>query len=290
MAKATTRPRQLVRSATRSLWGGALVLLLLATACTERRQIHLMELAEDKITQGQPGEAVELLKKAIALNPESKISIRALYKLGFIEESYLKDMEAALFNYQEFIRLSQDRVSIYEVQKRIANVYFEQLHDADKAIDAYKKLIAHSPDSLEADTFQFRIAQANFQQNRFEQSRLEYQELLEKYPKTQHAARARHEIGNTYYMEGKYDIAVEALKQVLRLNPQSEWATEAQFLMAECLERQEKLQDALSTYQNIEGRYSSPEVLALHIDELKKRLKSKVEPSPPSSSRKKRRR
>lgn len=253
------------------------VLVALLLGCTERRQQRLMELAEDKINQSQPLEAVELLKKAVALNPESKTSIRALYKLGFIEESYVKDMESALFNYQEFIRLSQDRVSIYEVQKRIANIFFEQMHDPDKAISAYKKLIGFSPESLEIDFFQFRIAQSFFQQNNFEQSRFEFQQLLDRLPKSQYAARARFEIGNAYYMDGKYTIAVEALKQVLRLNPQSEWATEAQFLMAECLERLEKLQDALSTYENIQGRYTSPEVLTLRIEELKKRLKNAAE-------------
>jgi tetratricopeptide (TPR) repeat protein len=250
-----------------------LALFLLFCSCTERRQIHLIEQAEDQVNRGNPAQAAESLKKAISINAESKSSVRALYKLGFVQESYLKDLDGALFNYQEFIRLSQDRVSIYEVQKRIANIYFDELRQPDKAIAAYKKLIDFSPDSLEVDYFQFRIAQSYFQQNNFEQSRLEFQQLLENFPKSQYVARARFGIGNAYYMDSKYEIAVEAFKQVLRLNPQSEWATEAQFLMAECLEREEKLQDALQIYQNIQGRYPSPEALNLRIQELKKRLK-----------------
>ncbi len=251
-----------------------LIFLFLLVGCTERRQMRLMEQAEDNLSQGHAAEASELLKKAISLNPESKTAVRAIYKLAFTLESYLKDYEGALFNYQEFIRLSQDKVSVYEVQKRIASLYFEQLHDADKTIAAYKKLLVFSPDSLEADVFQFRIAQSYFQQNNFEQARQEYQVILDKYPKSQLTARARYEIGNSYYMDGKYDIAIEALKQVLRHNPQSEWATEAQFLMAECLDRQDKLQAALQTYENIQGRYSSPEILNMRIDDVRKRLKA----------------
>ncbi len=253
-----------------------LVLLssLFLFGCTERRQMRFMEQAEEELSRGHATEASELLRKSVALNPESKTAVRAIYKLGFTLESYLKDYEGALFNYQEFIRLSQDRVSIYEVQKRIANLYYEQLHDPDKAISAYKKILTFSPDSLEADNFQYKIAQSFYQQNNFEQARLEYQTLLEKYPKSQLNARARYEIGNTYYMEGKYDIGLEALKQVLRHNPQSEWATEAQFLMAESLDRQEKLQAALQTYENIQGRYSSAEILNSRIAEIKKRMKA----------------
>ena len=217
-------------------------------------------------------EASEIFHRAIAINPESKIAIKALYKLGFTLETYLKDFEGAVFNYQEFIRLSQDRVSVYEVQKRIANLYFDQYRESEKAVAAYKKLISFNPESLELDFFQFRVAESFFRQNNFDQSRLEYQQLLERFPRSQYSARARFEIGNTYYMESKYDVAIEAWKQVIRHHSQSEFATEAQFMMAQCLEQQGKLQNALQVYENITGRYSSPEILKLRITELKKRL------------------
>lgn len=248
-------------------------LLFILISCTESRQLSLMEQAEEKINAAQYPEAVELLKRTIAINPESRVAVKALYKLGFTQESYTKDMDGSLLNYQEFIRLSQDNVAIYEVQKRIANIYFEQTHDPEKAIAAYKKLISFSPDSLEIDFFQFRIAQGYFHKNNFEQARLEYQTLLDRFPKSQYNARARFEIGNAYYMEGKYDIAIEALKQVLRNHPQSEYSVEAQFVMAQCYEHQEKHQTALQMYENIHGRYSSPDVLEIRLREVKKRLK-----------------
>ncbi len=244
----------------------------MTTACTESRQLRLLEQADDKIAHAKYGDGAELLRRSIAMNPESKSAIRALYKLGFTLESYLKDYEGALFNYQEFIRLSQDRVSIYEVQKRIANIYYEQYRESDKSIAAYKKLISFNPESLEADLFQFRISAAYFRLNNFEQARYEYQQLLERFPRSQFTARVRYEIGNAYYMEGKYDIAIEALKQVLRHHSQSEYAIEAQFLMAQCLENSDRALNALQTYENIRGRYSSPEVLELRIAELKKRM------------------
>jgi len=250
-------------------------LCLFFLACTERRQERLLFSADERLSQERYTEAAEQLKRVVAINPESKLALRAIYKLGFTLETYLKDFEGALFNYQEFVRLSTDRVSIYEVQKRIANIYFEQLHDPDKAISAYKKLIAFSPESLELDLFQFRIAQSYFQQNNFEQARYEFQQLIERFPKSQYSARARFEVGNSYYMEGRYDIGVEALKQVVRNHPQSEFATEAEFLMAQCFEHQQKPESALLAYENIKGRYASPEILDLRIKELSQRLKNK---------------
>lgn len=242
-------------------------------ACSEQRQLSLLEKAEEKLSQNQYSEGAELLRRSIALNPESKTAVKALYKLGFTQETYLNDFEGALFNYLEFIRLAQDKVSLYEVQKRVANIYFDHHRDPEKSIAAYKKLIDLNPESLEADLFQFRIAQAYFRQNNFEQSRTEYQQLLEHFPKSPLNARARFEIGNSYYMESKYDIALEALKQAIRHHPQSEYAIEAQFLMAQCLETQNKLPGAIQEYESLRGRYPSADVLEIRVSELKKRLK-----------------
>ena len=118
-----------------------------------------------------------------------------------------------------------------------------------------------------------RIRESYFYQNNFEQARIEYQQLLEKFPKSEYVARARHGIGNSYYMEAKYDIAQNALKQVMRHHPQSEYAIEAEFLVAQCLEQANKLRNALQAYENIRGRYPSPVILEFRIEELKKRIK-----------------
>lgn len=252
-----------------------LFLLLGLSACSERRQLKQVNEAEEKITQGSYGEAVAILKKAIVINPESKTAIKALYKLGFILENYLKDYDGAIGQYQEFIRLSLDKVSRYEVQKRIANLYFDQYREPEKAIAAYKKLISFNPESLETDLFQFRIGQSYFRQNNFEQARYEYQQLLERFPKSQFTARTRFEIGNAYYMEGKYDIAEQAWQQVVRNHTQSEYATEAQFMMAQCLEHQDKLQNALQMYETLTGRYPASDVLELRVAEIKKRIAKK---------------
>lgn len=251
------------------------LLLIGVVGCAERRQMKQVNEADEKITQGNYGEGAALLRKAIVIQPESKTAIKAIYKLGFTLESYLKDYEGAVQQYQEFIRLSLDKVSNYEVLKRIANIYFEQHREPEKSIAAYKRLISFNPESLEIDFFQFRIGESYFRQNNFEQARYEYQQLLERFPKSQFAARARFEIGNAYYMEGKYDIAEQAWQQVVRNHTQSEYATEAQFMMAQCLEHQEKLQNALQMYENLQGRYPASDVLDLRMTELKKRILKK---------------
>ena len=76
-------------------------------------------------------------------------------------------------------------------------------------------------------------------------------------------------------MEGRYDVALEALKQVLRNHEDSDYAVEARFLMAQCFEHQGKLQNALEMYDTLTGRYPVPAVLALRVNELKKHYHEK---------------
>lgn len=250
-----------------------LLSIFFLVSCTEHRQNQLLEQGEERSLQGKYTEAAELFRKAVTLNPEGKIGIKALYKLGFTLETYLKEYDAAIFNFNEFVRLSQDRVAVYEVLKRTANIYFDQFKDNEKAIANYKKLLDLSPDSLERDYFQFRIAQSYFRANQFEQARTEFNQLIENFPKSQYLPRARFEIGNTYYMEAKYDIAQEALKQVIRHHPQSEYSTEAEFLLAQCLEQQGKLATALQAYESVKDKYPSRNIIQFRIEAIKKRIK-----------------
>lgn len=257
----------------------ALLLFFLALAalpaCTERRQSRLLEQAEAKLSENKPEEASELYRKVVGMDADSKPAVKAYYRLGFILETFLKDFEGALLSYQEFNKHSEDQVSIYEVQKRIANIYFQHLGDYEKAAEAYKKVLLVSPESLEADLFLFRKAQSFFRLNKFEEARKEFQNLLERFPKSQFAAKARYGIGNTYYMEGSYTVAIEALKQVLRQHPNSDDAVEAQFLMAQCLEHDGKLQNAAEMYESLRDRYPVTEILELRIGEVQRRLAGK---------------
>ncbi len=251
------------------------LLFLFSVSCTQKRQEKLLDAGEEALSANKYQESAELFRKVIAINPDSSLATKAMYKLGHTQETYLKDYEEALFSYQEFIRHSQDPVSVYEVQKRIAGIYFDNLSDPEKSITAYKKLLELNPQSLEADLFQLKIAQSFFRTNNFEQARIEYQTIVDKFPKSSNVARARFEIGNSYYMEGKYEMGIEALKQVMRNHAQSEFSVEAEFLLAQCYEQAGKLKEALQTYDNLEGRYQSKDILAFRKEELKKRMKKK---------------
>lgn len=250
-------------------------LLFLLSSCTERRQYRILENADKLQEEKNYTEAIKLYRKVYTMDAESRPAIKAYYRLGFIQETYLKNYDGALLSYLEFMKYNHDSVSRYEVQKRIANLYFSHLLDAEQARSSYEKLLDMSPESLEADQFYFRLGQSNFRLNDFASARKRLQELTDKFPQSPLIARARYDIGNAYFMEGKYAIAIEALKQVLREHPNSQYAIEAQFLMAQCFEHSGKLDRALALYEEIQPQYPVREVLSIRIDDVKKRIREK---------------
>lgn len=247
--------------------------LLLVVGCTAQRQAALLEEADQRAGNGDYKKAAELYRRAIAVSPESTNAIRGLYKLGFIQETYLRDYEASVLNYGEFLKLTKDPVRAYEVQKRIANIYFEHHRDPEKAIVAYRHLMEMNAESLELDAFQLRIALSHFRKSDFAQARIEFQALVERFPKSQFVPRAKFEIGNCYYMEGRYELAIEALKQVLRNHAHSDYAVEAQFLIGQSQEHQGQLRAALQSYEAIKGRYPATDVVEVRMKDVSKRLK-----------------
>ncbi|MCB0403216.1 MAG: tetratricopeptide repeat protein [Bdellovibrionales bacterium] len=248
-------------------------LLLGLVACTQQRQERLLREGDHEISESRYVKAVELFRKALSMDPASAYGVKAAYKLGFVLETYFKDYEGALLSYEEFIKNSPDKVRNYGVRKRMASLQLEQLRDFEGAQESYKLLLDESPKGPEAGEFMFKMASAAFQQNKFEESRGIYQSLVERYPNSELVPGARYEIGNTYYMQERYEVALQALKQVLREHPQSKYSIEAQFLMARCLEQQLNFAEALEMYEGLEGRYFPKQVLSQRIEKIKPKVK-----------------
>lgn len=245
-----------------------LLCLWSAGGCTGHRQSKFFTLAEEKIQNGSYYEAADMLRRGIILNPENTKAAKAIYRLGFLQEVYLRDYEAALLSYKEYLRLNKNLVGSYEVQKRVANIYFDYTQSFNQAIAAYKRLLDSQRDSLEKDFFHYRVGRSCFLQNNFAQAKAEYELLIEQYPKSQLVPKARFEIGNSYFIEGKYALAIEAFKQVLRFHAQNPQAIEAQFWIAQSYEQIGSVKEARNHYEQLRLKYPTPEVIEKHLREL----------------------
>ena len=95
-----------------------------------------------------------------------------------------------------------------------------------------------------------------FRKRSFAQAGLEFQEVLEKYPKSKWADNAQFGLGLIYEELGDYQKAVEELRKVVKDYPKGDKAPNALFGMGEIYERRLKNNSqAIDAYQRLVDNY-----------------------------------
>jgi len=175
---------------------------------------------DDQNTTG----AISLLEKLVQAGKDHEHRLPALERLVAIY--------AAQKKFDDAIKTYGDYIDKYGDDKTRNNLiagqafYYEQKGDVDRAREYYDKAVLGFRSVMEKTLDKGEKADLNFSlartfeiQKKFEEARKEYQTIFEKYPDTIDAQPARVAIGDTYYMEGKKEKALEYFQNLLKLNP-----------------------------------------------------------------------
>jgi TolA-binding protein len=102
-----------------------------------------------------------------------------------------KDYDAAAEFYQRFADVAADNGDAPEALYRAATLWRTQLHESARAAGLYKKLIAASPHSALVDDALFYLARCLEEQDKPEQAKELYDEILQQYPSSDFTTQAR---------------------------------------------------------------------------------------------------
>ena len=138
---------------------------------------------------------------------------------------------------------------------------------------AYQRLIEDNEEN--ADRLQYEVADSYFRLNNFEQARIEFENLLRSYPASALAPEVQFRIAMTHVLEGSPEKAMSAYREVSTRWPQSPYAVEARFGLAVVLEERERLRDALTILEELQGVYPNQEALSQRIAHLRGRIDKK---------------
>lgn len=139
---------------------------------------------------------------------------------------------AAQKKFDDSIKIYGDYIDKFGDDKTRSNLiagqayYYEQKGNIarareyyDKAVQGFRTVIEKTLDKGEKADLNFSLARTFEIQKKFEEARKEYQTIFEKYPDTTAAQPARIAIGDSYYMEGKKEKALEYFQNLLKFNP-----------------------------------------------------------------------
>ena len=269
------------RSKRRFFWFAAFCLLLLAGAgvlgydyynqedISERRYAR----AEKMLAEMKYAAAADHFRGIYEDYPDAPLTPRALFMSGELRHLYLDLPEKALLDFL-LIEKNYPHTPYGETaQRRIAALYMERLEDYGRAIVAYQKLI--DQEVAGSDRLQYRIGEAYFQLNNFEQARIEWESLIKSAPESSLIPEALYRIGVTWSLQGDHREAEEAFRRVMDQHPRTSYAQEARFALAAVYEEQERLAAALEILENLQGHYDNPQALEKRIEQVRERIARK---------------
>lgn len=206
-------------------------------------------------------------------HPDFPRAAEALLQAGEISQVHLENDQQALLAYLTLLRDHGENSLADQAQRQVADLYMERLGDYPSAIVAYQKLLDRGV--AEGDRVQYRIGEAYFRLNNFEQARIEWETLLKNHPGSPLAPEATYRSAVTWSLQGEFAAARETFAKVVATWPDHPYALEARFGQATILEEQERLGEALEILQSLQESYPKPEVLQQRIDQVKERIAKK---------------
>lgn len=225
---------------------------------TDQAQFYLGEIA---YTWGDTKQAVRYYGKVIDSPEYSKSPLLpdAVYAAAVAYEER-KDIRQAEKLYRRFLKDHKDHRFVPEVGVRLADLLL-----AKNKIDEATQILSGLPTSTSiADFVLLRLGYALSQAGRGEEAAKKYEELLAKYPNSEHARSAAVSLGQTLFNQGRYDEATQRFQTALK--GQDETSADAAHWMAVGLMRQNKTDQAMKILRDAMQWAKGPTKVVLQMD------------------------
>ncbi len=167
-----------------------------------------------------------------------------------------KKYENAIKTYDQVMQIAPDSADMVRALMQKGWCYY-RLHDDAKAREVWLKIAGQYPDTPEGPQAQYWEAWVLFSANKYDEARVEFQKMLDAYPK-QHplCPDALLHLGDCYYNTAKYDDCIKAYQRFLDAYPQSPKVAEALYGLQWGYAQMGKTQESLEVGKQFLNRYS----------------------------------
>lgn len=223
-------------------------------------------------SQGRAEQALTAYERLFDGYARSEKAPEALFRAARICRYDLRQDQRALLY---FLRLENDYPEsgyLPQAQLEAAELTKYRLRDFTQAIVIYQRLLDRGPQ--DGDRILYEIADCYFRLNNFSQARIELDALLERYPHSPLSAEVLYRSAGAALLDGQKDVARNSFQRLIETYPKSPYALEARFSLAEMLESEERLKEALKAYRGL-SNYPKGELLKDKIVRLEQRIAKK---------------
>ncbi len=203
---------------------------------------------------------------------ESNEAADALYRRGRILQYDLGEDQRALLYYLQLEKKYPQSALISPAQQEAAKITKYRLNNCGQAIPIYQRLFEQS--EADGDRYQYEIADCYVRLKNWPQAAIEFEVLLGSFPQSGLSALALYRLADSWLLSGQREKARTGFEQTVSVHLKSQIAHEARLRLAEMLEEEEHLSEALAAYSALIG-YPRQDLLKQKILRLKERIARK---------------
>lgn len=239
----------------------------------ERSLVIRYSLAQALVVKGEYEPAIQIYRDISENNPESSLAAKALYSRAEILNLYQGQYYDSVLIYLQVEKDYPQSEEATLATRQAARVLKNRLQDYSRAVTVYQGILDGNP--ADGDQIRYELADSYFRISKYDQARIEFDELVKGWPQSPLVPEALYRAGVILALDGNFEEAEQVFRKVIKTYPDNTFSTEARFGLAASLEEQEKLQAALDILNKLEGVYSNGEVLQKKRDQVKERIRKK---------------
>ena len=256
---------------------GLLLLLVVGAGCENDSGAYLLAAkAKEQWDAGNYADAARNYATLAEVHPNHKLAGEALFWAANLYHHFLDQPADAIRFYQEVLVRFPDSGHGLESRENLAALFEADKRTRHRALQTYQQLLLAEELSDRRDEFQFKLGTLNLKMGVMDQARLAFHDLITKHPKSDFRPEAYYLVGYSYFLEERYPLALVAFRDTVKTFPKTKMAQRAQFFIAEILEEQGKLRQALDEFQVLKGKFYNEKILEKRILSLRQRLRKGV--------------
>ncbi|MDA8098653.1 MAG: tetratricopeptide repeat protein [Nitrospiraceae bacterium] len=250
-----------------------LALALSVAGCEffDRQATQEYEAATKRWNAGEYQAAVSQYILLVKEHPFSPLADNALYWVGVTQFLYLGETEKALETLRLLLKKYPRRDMAPAAQLQIAEIYELGYNDYPRAIEEYRKASQY-PDKDVREKSLYSLADNLIRVGKIEEAKEAWLTQVSEFPRGSRADIGFYRLGTTAYSQGQIDNAELYYRKSLAVSKDKEIGIKAKFALAQCLEAEESLQEALKIYRELEPEYPNPAAIQIKIKALEARI------------------
>lgn len=219
-------------------------------------------------------ESISYFERAMKRAPQSSWSLRAAREGARIAYFELKEYKKAAEFYQHIVMYSEENEERFEAQRKLGDIYLENLQDYPRAIMEYSRLAEQHLSDQDVGQNRLRLGRAYYYQNNLFQAESEIEQALKLKIEPSLRFSALMLKGNIFIARKEFVKAASLFNDLIKNHSEKAQDENVPMTLAVCYEEAGEFQKALEVLEGLRGKYNPPEYIELRIKRLKERQRN----------------